>query len=55
MMDRCPKCAGPMQRGDLVDQDDKVIQTTYTCKRKYWNKKKKGCGYTQRVKSNAAE
>lgn len=53
MMDKCPKCEGPLQLGQTLDVDDKVIAETITCKRKIPGKKKKGCGYTthRKIKS----
>lgn len=42
---KCPKCFGPLQKTTTVDSDDEPISETIECKRKYRNKKKKGCGY----------
>lgn len=41
----CPNCGGSVQQTQVVDSDDIVISTYFTCKEKIPNKKKKGCGY----------
>jgi len=42
----CPNCGGDIQETHTLDSDDKVVSITYNCRRKYWNVKKKGCGYS---------
>ena len=44
-MNKCPKCGGPLQECQTLDQDDKVIKSVMQCKAKIPNMGKKGCGY----------